>query len=119
MVSAQLEPTASSGGLGAGVRDGMGALAGGKSILGEAIVEARHLRPPGGYPPLLETPDYACRTAGLLNFCDSKGGVALIVTPLACSPSWITLQRAIFREPAPPAIGGSKEDPGRSRSLGT
>ena len=57
MVSAQLEPTASSGGLGAGVRDGMEALAGGKSIIGGAIVEARQLRLPRGYPPLLETPD--------------------------------------------------------------
>ena len=35
-----------SGGGGAVVRDGMEALAGGKSILGVAIVEARQLRPP-------------------------------------------------------------------------
>ena len=47
MVSASPEPTASSGGGGARVRDGMEALAGGKSILGGAIVEARQLRPPG------------------------------------------------------------------------
>ena len=40
MVSASPEPTASSGGGGARVRDGMEALAGGKSILGGAIVEA-------------------------------------------------------------------------------
>jgi hypothetical protein len=46
MVSAWPEPTASSGGGGAVVRDGMEALAGGKSILGVAIVEARRLRPP-------------------------------------------------------------------------
>jgi hypothetical protein len=55
----------------------MGALAGGKSILGVAIVEARQLRPPRGYPPLLETARLCVCTAGLLNFCDSKAGVAL------------------------------------------
>ena len=63
MVSASPEPTASSGGGGARVRDGMEALAGGKSILGGAIIEApvtlgtrrlmnctgtRRLRPCGG-----------------------------------------------------------------------
>ena len=56
--------TASSGGRGAHVRIGMEALAGGQSILGGAIVEARQLRPPRGYPPLLETPDYACALPG-------------------------------------------------------
>ena len=63
MVSASPEPTASSGGGGARVRDGMEALAAGKSILGGAIIEApvtlgtrrlmnctgtRRLRPCGG-----------------------------------------------------------------------
>ena len=53
--------------------------------VGKVFLERLSLKPhtsPGGYPPLLETPDYACCTAGLLNFCDSKS-VALIVTPFS------------------------------------